>query len=634
MEEVASDSSVVSEVVEMAEEDEEEEEIEEIEEEIMEEEIEEMEEEVEEGAEEAYPTISYKSKSSVGSTASSTSTQKSPKSSSATQRSPSTAVTAKASSSSSTTMLEGSNIHFSADGKKLCSHSTKVCKQRRMEGRGFCIKHILEDPTSGFQQCEYLCKKKGNRRCTNPVPPPHDDVVYCSHHRQILGLQPRTAAKRGQGKAGGGAGGKSRADLRSNKGAHTALMSVLAKHGIPEKSPKRKGATTPNTKKIKSEETQSAGAAEEEQSSDEFPSDEEENGEEADVESGSEDAISDLDRDYDNDAFIPDSFLWHLEHDSAPESDPLQDQQVLTEEELLQRRKAKVLKLLQLYKLQYYRLQDNLQSTYELYNKKVTLEREKMGLAGEGKRHHGKGAIDKRNKPKQDQKQEDQLRALYIHSKEAKVKLDDTIGYCHVPECRLRALAPSDFCRTHILRDPQQQLYIGCTYAKGEWHAARGHTCGQPILRTTQPPLCDAHMDASAEQQELAAALASHKKKNNNKKRKASQLLEERDKDKARERESKTSARKKSAGKGKRKETNNNINKTATATATADWMGITSQNASQFPLALVLAKVDHNVGIIQEKRGLLLDEENKRRQQQQQQQEDSDDVEEEATAAS
>ena len=76
-------------------------------------------------------------------------------------------------------MLEGSNIHFSADGKKLCSHSTKVCKQRRMEGRGFCIKHILEDPTSGFQQCEYLCKKKGNRRCTNPVPPPHDDVYAC-----------------------------------------------------------------------------------------------------------------------------------------------------------------------------------------------------------------------------------------------------------------------------------------------------------------------------------------------------------------------------------------------------------------------------------------------------------------------
>jgi hypothetical protein len=28
---------------------------------------------------------------------------------------------------------------------------------------------------------------------------------------------------------------------------------VLAKHGIPEKSPKRKGATTPNAKKIKSE---------------------------------------------------------------------------------------------------------------------------------------------------------------------------------------------------------------------------------------------------------------------------------------------------------------------------------------------------------------------------------------------
>jgi len=46
---------------------------------------------------------------------------------------------------------EGSNIHFAADGKKLCSYSHKLCKQRRMEGRSFCIKHILEDPTSGIK---------------------------------------------------------------------------------------------------------------------------------------------------------------------------------------------------------------------------------------------------------------------------------------------------------------------------------------------------------------------------------------------------------------------------------------------------------------------------------------------------
>jgi hypothetical protein len=117
------------------------------------------------------------------------------------------------------------------------------------------------------------------------------------------------------------------------------------------------------------------------------------------------------------------------------------DQQVLTEEEILQRRKAKVVKLLQLYKLQYYRLQvqhvrervvivivlsvwvregrttcesnwsasvflqDNLQSSFELYNKKVALEREKQGRTGEGKKYHSKGTGDKRTKPKKDQEQ-------------------------------------------------------------------------------------------------------------------------------------------------------------------------------------------------------------------------------------
>jgi hypothetical protein len=49
-------------------------------------------------------------------------------------------------------------------------------------------------------------------------------------------------------------------------------------------------------------------------------------------------------------------------------------------------------------------------------------------------------------------------------------------------------------------------------------------------------------------------------------------------------------------------------------------MEVTSKNAAQFPLATVIAKVDYNVGIIQEKRSALLDEENERRLQQQQQQ--------------
>jgi hypothetical protein len=38
----------------------------------------------------------------------------------------------------------------------------------RMEGYEYCIKHILEDPSAPFVQCEQISTKT-NRRCTNPV---------------------------------------------------------------------------------------------------------------------------------------------------------------------------------------------------------------------------------------------------------------------------------------------------------------------------------------------------------------------------------------------------------------------------------------------------------------------------------
>jgi hypothetical protein len=96
-----------------------------------------------------------------------------------------------------------------------------------------------------------------------------------------------------------------------------------------------------------------------------------------------------------------------------------------------------------------------LQSTYELYNKKMAVEKERQGRVGEPKRgQRGQSAVDKLRsnrspggaKARREQEQEEQLRALYVHSKEAMVKLEGPRGYCHVPECRLRALAPSDYC--------------------------------------------------------------------------------------------------------------------------------------------------------------------------------------------
>lgn len=91
-------------------------------------------------------------------------------------------------------MFEGQNIHLSpVDGKRLCSFSQKICKQHRLNGFAFCIRHILEDKNSPFKQCQYKTKANGER-CFNPVPEALDRV-YCSSHLQVLGMIPKNPSK-------------------------------------------------------------------------------------------------------------------------------------------------------------------------------------------------------------------------------------------------------------------------------------------------------------------------------------------------------------------------------------------------------------------------------------------------------
>eukprot|EP00117_Sycon_ciliatum_P024426 scpid48544/ scgid20497/ INO80 complex subunit D len=92
-------------------------------------------------------------------------------------------------------MYVGSNVHFSPiDGKPLCSYSQKLCKQRRLNGFAFCIRHVLEDPHCDFKQCAYVAKYNGNR-CTNPIPT-KEDRVYCNSHLQVLGILPKTRKRK------------------------------------------------------------------------------------------------------------------------------------------------------------------------------------------------------------------------------------------------------------------------------------------------------------------------------------------------------------------------------------------------------------------------------------------------------
>uniref|UniRef100_A0A8C2JP51 INO80 complex subunit Da n=1 Tax=Cyprinus carpio TaxID=7962 RepID=A0A8C2JP51_CYPCA len=94
-------------------------------------------------------------------------------------------------------MYEGKHIHFSeVDNKPLCSYSPKLCKQRRLNGYAFCIRHVLEDKTAPFKQCEYVAKYN-SQRCTNPIPKA-EERRYCNSHLQVLGFIPKKERKKKQ----------------------------------------------------------------------------------------------------------------------------------------------------------------------------------------------------------------------------------------------------------------------------------------------------------------------------------------------------------------------------------------------------------------------------------------------------
>ena len=56
-------------------------------------------------------------------------------------------------------IVVGPNVHRGEHGDLLCS-SRKLCRQRRIVGFGFCIRHILEDTSAPFKQCAHENRKK------------------------------------------------------------------------------------------------------------------------------------------------------------------------------------------------------------------------------------------------------------------------------------------------------------------------------------------------------------------------------------------------------------------------------------------------------------------------------------------
>lgn len=83
-------------------------------------------------------------------------------------------------------------LHAEIENKtKACSNIVYDCTLPRIEGFGYCLKHILQDPKAPYKQCAYLYPING-KRCTQPAPKydPKKDIFtsYCFEHSRLSQL--------------------------------------------------------------------------------------------------------------------------------------------------------------------------------------------------------------------------------------------------------------------------------------------------------------------------------------------------------------------------------------------------------------------------------------------------------------
>lgn len=83
-------------------------------------------------------------------------------------------------------------LHAEIENKtKACSNIVYDCTLPRIEGFGYCLKHILQDPKAPYKQCAYLYQING-KRCTQPAPKydPKKDIFtnFCFEHSRLSQL--------------------------------------------------------------------------------------------------------------------------------------------------------------------------------------------------------------------------------------------------------------------------------------------------------------------------------------------------------------------------------------------------------------------------------------------------------------
>jgi len=78
----------------------------------------------------------------------------------------------------------------------ICGYSNYNCSLGRLEGFEYCSRHILEDKSAPFRQCNYIFTSTG-KRCLRPAPTTDRKEGYCGEHsRRSLVVRQRAARKR------------------------------------------------------------------------------------------------------------------------------------------------------------------------------------------------------------------------------------------------------------------------------------------------------------------------------------------------------------------------------------------------------------------------------------------------------
>ncbi|KAK4301455.1 hypothetical protein Pmani_026411 [Petrolisthes manimaculis] len=340
-----------------------------------------------------------------------------------------------------------------------CSFSTYNCSLARLHGFEYCSRHILEDKSAPFRQCNYIHTNTG-KRCLRPAPvTDRKEGRYCAEHsRQSLVVRQRAARKR-----------------RPLETPET-LLAQLSHHQMDTHTAGQNAIPDP------------ASVVGQASAALEYASD-----------TDSEEEVTNL----------PHDTLPRRDADSELDSadsdtDPLEHAQVFTTEEITRIYLEKLQKLKSMYVGEYKRLSHILREGRRKYIQAVRVEKESM--------------VSIHNQPKttaEERTAYDQLKAMVkyhrhlgthalLHHHQTQRRLQVTEGANYKPsqsigcvkcvysegswKCGEKSIPLSKYCSKHILHDPNQVLFRGCGVSR-----CGDDQCSMPVVFLPYSTTCVYH---------------------------------------------------------------------------------------------------------------------------------------------